>query len=368
VTATRIFGGDGAASTVDRVVNPARYQETALAGFRDKIKGLKKPAAEPEAVEEGPVATTDQELTPMEKKELEDWQAEVRKTDGGAAQQRDRGGKLGRIPVFVDEDPEPGSPRTRPVKMEEEANMESTAEQQTRARRGKGGKLGPIPVVTEEDPEPGSSPRRRPGQAQAEGEEGGPAVQQGKGGKLGRIQVLTDDDPEPGRPRERPEQDPSAQQPKQQSKPQRGKAGNQGKIPIFVDEDPEPGSAPRTRPVIDAEDNVESFKFPAIPSGDADPDNDGRVRIQDLNVRVKADGSASLLDADGDEELVSLHAESGAGGEDSVEPTETGYIHGSDGAAATIVRVVDPAAYQATARAGFRDKMKEKQRQGGEGA
>jgi len=235
VTTTRVFGGDGAASTVERVVNPARYQETALAGFRNKIQGLKKTSPDAESAKSGTTTTTttEKDLTPMEEKELEDWQAEVRKTDSGAVQ----------------------------------------------------------------------------------------------------------------------EQEP-------QTKPPRGKSGNLGRISMLTDEDPEPGS-PRTRPLrLKEEPDLESIKLPVIPAGNADPDGDGRVHVEDLNVQIKPDGSASLLDTDGDEELVKLHAEV----YEELKPTETDYIHGSDGAAATIARVVDPAGYEATARAGFKNKMKDRKK------
>jgi len=255
---TRIFGSGGAASTVDRVINPEKYQETALAGFKNKLQGLKGPS--PPASSEASTI----KLTPLESKELEDWQSEVRKSDkAGQAVGDTMPGRTavrqGRIPVYQDSDPEPGSVHNFP------------------------------------DVSPPT--------------QGRPA-----GGKLGRIPVLTDDDPEPGSRRKPAKSDPRL--------------------------------------------DSQSFKLPGVPAINADPDGDGRVRVEDLRVTVKSDGSASVLDADGDEEVVKLGPEAASDLVPKDAPSKAEPIHGSGGAAAIIARVLDAAQYQATAKAGFEKKIK----------
>lgn len=303
----RIFGSGGAASTVDRVVNPARYEETALAGFRNKLKNIQNP---PVPVIGGPDA---KELTPMESKELEDWQAEVRRVekDGGSADDVEGARRKatpdrttvrqGRIPVFEDSDPEPGSVRNF-------AEPVAPSDYQDEPARGvrSAVKQGRIPIYEDSDPEPGSV-RNFPDHSNTQRK---PA----SGGKLGRIAVLTEDDPEPGSSR----------------RPSGAKSGA----------------------------GTQTFDLPAVPAANADPDGDGRVRVEDLHVTVKSDGSAKVFDEDNDQEVVKLNPESASDLIPNTDATKTEHIPGSGGAAATIARVLDAAAYEATAKAGFFKKMK----------
>lgn len=75
---TQQYAGEGAASTVDAVVNAARYEETARAGLKAKTGGKSKVNED----DEPNVGIAEKDLTDMQRADLQKWKAKQRKETG----------------------------------------------------------------------------------------------------------------------------------------------------------------------------------------------------------------------------------------------------------------------------------------------